>query len=176
MYPVELILIIVSYLPPRDIVVLGHTCRSLQIIAEEERKKRLDIDRFLSRYVKDTDGFRRLMRETGAIIVGDLARAFFTGDDHKEQELELLFGDVDITPRLQSWTSFLGIDATDIMQSSRYLYERYRRQSEEVSFSMVQSFSPPPKVTKTRPSDCLAIAIDIKCSEKIAPFPCDCNF
>jgi hypothetical protein len=33
------------------------------------------------------------MRETGAIIGGDLARAFFTGDDHKDLPvtLELLF-------------------------------------------------------------------------------------
>jgi hypothetical protein len=102
------------------------------------------------------------MRETGAIIVGDLAREFFTDDDHKEQELALLFGDVDITPCLQSWTSFLGIDATDIMPSSRYhLYERYRPHSEEISFSE-NAFPRTPKVTKTRPSHCLAIAIDIK--------------
>jgi hypothetical protein len=139
--PFELLLMMIACLNTRDVVVLGQTCRPLHTIAEDERAKRQDISKLLKRYVKDTDGFRRLMRETGAIIVGDLARDFFTDDDHKEQELELLFGNVDITPCLQSWTSFLGIDATDIMPSSRYhLYERYRRHSEEVRFSENASF------------------------------------
>jgi hypothetical protein len=110
MYPVELLLIIVSYLPTRDIVVLGHTCKHLRDICEDERKKRQDIDRLLRHYVDDTQRFRRLMRDTGAIIVGDLARAFFTGEDPPKR-LELLFH-----PRLRSdiniwhhrWNSVFG--------------------------------------------------------------------
>ena len=60
---------------------LADACKRFHAIAEHERKKRQDISKLLKRYVDDTDGFRRLMRDTGAIIVGDFARAFFTGED-----------------------------------------------------------------------------------------------
>jgi hypothetical protein len=45
--PVELLLIIITYLPTRDIVVLGHMTRHLRDIAEDERAKRQDINRLL---------------------------------------------------------------------------------------------------------------------------------
>ena len=106
--PVELLLIIITYLPTRDIVVRGHACRHLRDIAEDERKKRLDISKLLKRYVENPEHFRHLMRETGAIIVGDLARAFFTGED-PPRTLELLFTPQerrDIVHSLDSWDSF----------------------------------------------------------------------
>jgi hypothetical protein len=88
--PAELQLMMITLLPTRDIVVLGHTCRHLRAIAEDERAKRQDINRLLKRYVDDTDGFRRLMRDTGGIIVGEFAKAFFTGED-MPKTMELLF-------------------------------------------------------------------------------------
>jgi hypothetical protein len=106
-----MLLMIITLLPLRDIVVVGHTCRHLRAIAEDERKKRLDmdIDRLLLRYVDDPDHFRCLMRDTGGIIVGDFARAFFTGKD-TPIVLDLLFPPrvpLDIHPCLDSWISII---------------------------------------------------------------------
>jgi hypothetical protein len=108
--PVEVLLMTITFLPTRDVVVLGLTCKSLQSIAEEERAKRQDINRLLSRYVEDTQCFRSLMRDTGGIIVGDVARAFFTGE-RPPKELELLFvshSDEALQRAVQSWTAFFG--------------------------------------------------------------------
>jgi len=108
--PVELQLLVMTFLPTRDVVVLGLTCRSLHTIAEDERKKRQDISKLLKRYVENPEHFRRLMRDTGAIIVGDVARAFFTGDD-RPKELKLLFNshsDEALRRAVQSWTAFFG--------------------------------------------------------------------
>ena len=108
--PAELQLLVIAFLPTRDIVVLGHTCRHLRAIAEDERAKRQDINRLLSRYVDHPEDFRRLMRDTEAIIVGEFAKAFFTGED-PPKELELLFPleeIVDIEECEMSWTSFFG--------------------------------------------------------------------
>ena len=106
--PVELQLLVMTFLPTRDVVVLGLTCRSLHTIAEDERKKRQDISKLLKRYVENPEHFRRLMRDTGGIIVGDVARAFFTGDDPPKR-LEMLFPPQDsqeIKHGVLSWTSF----------------------------------------------------------------------
>jgi hypothetical protein len=78
--PVELLLMVIAFLNTRDVVFLSRTCKSLHGIAEDERARRQDISKLLKRYVDDSDGFRRLMRDTGGIIVGDFARAFFTGE------------------------------------------------------------------------------------------------
>jgi hypothetical protein len=88
-----------------------------------------------------------LMRDTGGIIVGDVARAFFTGE-RPPKELELLFVNVDITRCLQSWASFLGID-TDIQKISyTRLLERYRfPQNSEVSRN------PLPQITTAKGND-----------------------
>jgi hypothetical protein len=106
--PVELLLLVITFLPTRDIVVLGHTCRHLRAIAEDERAKRQDIDRLLSRYVDHPEQLRRLMRDTGGFIIGEFARAFFTGDDPPKR-LDLLFppqDSLDIKHGVLSWTSF----------------------------------------------------------------------
>ena len=153
-----------TLLPTRDVFLLGLTCKPLHTIAEEERTRREDISWLLSRYVKDTDGFRCLMRDTGAIIVGDFARACFTGQDlqeaEAEPELHLLFGNDDINHCLDSWASFLGTDPMDIFHPAEIpVYERYRSPPEEVSstrrrqirFQTVYS-----KLTRTRALRCLA--------------------
>lgn len=103
--PVELQLMMIAFLNTRDVVVLGQTCKELHGIAEHERAKRQDIDRLLSRYVDDTQGFRRLMRKTRGIIVGDVARAFFTGE--RPKKLELLFFQADVDSCLRSWLVFI---------------------------------------------------------------------
>jgi hypothetical protein len=104
--PSELVLLVITFLNTRDVVLLGRTCRLLHGIAEQERNKRQDIDRLLSRYVEDTQGFRALMRETGAIIVGDVARAFFTGDE-PPKELDMAFGNSEYWyTNVKPWLSF----------------------------------------------------------------------
>lgn len=109
-FPTEILLMIITLLPTKDVVLLGHTCKRLHGIAEQERAKRQDIDRLLKRYVDDTHSFRRLMRDTGGIIVGDFARAFFTGED-PPKKLELLFNgnyDEDLQEGIKLWTAFFG--------------------------------------------------------------------
>jgi hypothetical protein len=106
--PVELLLMIIAFLNTRDVVLLGRTCKSLHGIAEDERARRQDINRLLSRYVEKPEHFRCLMRDTGAIIVDDFARAFFTGKD-TPIVLDLLFPpqhNWDIANCQQRWNMF----------------------------------------------------------------------
>jgi hypothetical protein len=70
--PSELLLMIIAFLNTRDVVLLGRTCRRFHAIAEDERARRLDP----KRYVDNPEHFRRLMRDTGGIIVGEFAKAF----------------------------------------------------------------------------------------------------
>jgi len=107
--PSELVLLVITFLNTRDVVVLGHSCRRLHGIAEQERNKRQDIDRLLLRYVEDTHGFRCLMRDTGGTIVGDFARAFFTGDDPLSGKLHVFGNADDWYTCLTPWVSFFAI-------------------------------------------------------------------
>jgi hypothetical protein len=141
MYPVELLLIIVSYLNTRDVVVLGHTCKSLQSIAEQERKKRLDIDTLLKRFIPDPGEFRHLMRDTGAIIVGDVARAFFTGED-LPVILELLVAPQktqDIRCCQDLWNSFFGNPHQTLDRFQIIKCAGNRHWTEEVSLSKMSA-------------------------------------
>jgi hypothetical protein len=58
----------------------SRACRHLRHIAEDIRTQRQDINRLLADFVKDVNGFRLFMKRTGAIIVGDFATCFFTGE------------------------------------------------------------------------------------------------
>jgi hypothetical protein len=160
--PAELVLLVIAFLNTRDVFLLGRTCRRFHAIAEDERARRDDISWLLSRYVDNQEHFRCLMRDTGAIIVGDFARACFTGQDPQEAEaepeLDLLFGNDDIDRCLDSWASFLGIDVIDISRSAVIpVYERYRRCEvsstcrRQIRFQTVYS-----KLTRTRTLRCLA--------------------
>ena len=64
---------VLTFLCTRDVIqLLSHTCKRFYAIAEGVRRKRQDIYRLLSKFVNDVDGFRRLMKKTGGIIVGDM--------------------------------------------------------------------------------------------------------
>ena len=78
--PVEIWLEIFSYLCTRDLINLSHCCKHLYDIAEDVRSQRQDINRLLANFVKDVNGFRLTMKRTGAIIVGQFATSFFTGE------------------------------------------------------------------------------------------------
>jgi hypothetical protein len=158
--PAELLLMIITFLNTGDIVALGHSCRHLLVIAEQERTKRQDIDRLLKRYVQDPHGFRRLMRDTGCIIVGHFARAFFTGEEPPKSEMELLIGNGDIHTCVKSWASFLGIDVMDVFSNSFAnipLLGRYRRQNHEVGRLLLSPKIVPRELMMTRGSLCAVI-------------------
>ena len=75
---------------------------------EEAKKKGQNIQRFLSTFVKDVDGFRRLMRRTGGILVGETATAFFTGASRgKEQNVDLVLHNTNLESCANAWFSFL---------------------------------------------------------------------
>ena len=92
----------------RCYILLSHTCKRFYAIAEGVRRKRQDIYRLLSKFVNDVDGFRRLMKKTGGIIVGDMASAFFTSATLQEvSSLDLVLYNVDLETCVSSWFSFL---------------------------------------------------------------------
>jgi hypothetical protein len=100
--PLEIWLHIIKFLSTRDVVLLSHTCKDLYAIAEHERGKRQDIDHLLVQFIDDPNPFRHLMRITGAILVGDFAMAFFTGQS-PGNTLELLFYNTDWESCLKLW-------------------------------------------------------------------------
>ena len=66
------------------------------------------MQQFLSTFVKDVDGFRRLMRRTGGILVGETATAFFTGASRgEEQNVDLVLYNTNLESCANSWFSFL---------------------------------------------------------------------
>jgi hypothetical protein len=77
--PAEIWEHVITFMCTRYIVLLSHTCKCLHIIAERVRKRRQNIQQLLSTFVEDVEGFRRLMRKTGGILVGEIATVFFTG-------------------------------------------------------------------------------------------------
>jgi F-box-like len=121
--PNEILSLVTTFLPIKEIYRLGLTCKHLHHIAKREIRHRYNINKFLSRYVDDPERFRRLMCETGAIIVGDVASAFFAGDE-RPKEIVLLCGNQDIHKCLHSWISFFGIDAVHKYQCSYIWFEK----------------------------------------------------
>ena len=108
-FPVEIWMQIFSYLYTRDIVILSHCCRHFCYIAEDIRAQRQDINRLLADFVKDVEGFRLLMKQTGAIIVGDFATCFFTREEPPKifrNSLDLVLPDMNTVTR-ESWISLL---------------------------------------------------------------------
>src|SRR5467141_3930714 len=106
--PVEIWLEVIAFLCTRDIILLSHTCKYLYSVAEEIRKRRQNIQQFLSTFVKDVDGFRRLMRRTGGILVGETATAFFTGSSRGEvHNVDLVLYNANVESCANSWFSFL---------------------------------------------------------------------
>ena len=79
--PNEIWFIIMQFLSIRDLVILSLTCQDLQCVAGHEIRKRLDINKLLSKYVADVDRFRSVMQSTGSLLIGDFTTAFFTGYD-----------------------------------------------------------------------------------------------
>jgi hypothetical protein len=79
-------------------------------VAEYERKKRQRrIDKHLSKFVSDVDTFRLLMRETGSVLVGDVASTFFNelpDEAQKGNKLQLFFPVTNFECDLRSWFSF----------------------------------------------------------------------
>jgi hypothetical protein len=106
--PAEIWVQVITFLCTRDVVVLSHSCKYLYTMAELVRRKRQDIQLLLSTFVEDVEGFRRLMRKTGSILVGQIATAFFTGTTRGEvNSLDLVLYNVNLESCAKSWFSFL---------------------------------------------------------------------
>ena len=87
----------------------SRACRHLRHIAEDIRTQRQDINRLLADFVKDVNGFRLFMKRTGAIIVGDFATCFFTGEaptNIYRNSLDLALPNMN-TGSCESWISLL---------------------------------------------------------------------
>ena len=80
--PVEIWLAVIAFLCARDVIPLSHTCKYLYSMAEEvgERRQRLGIQQFLSTFINDVDGFRRLMQRMalGGILVRGNRNSFIS--------------------------------------------------------------------------------------------------
>jgi hypothetical protein len=76
LFPTEIWLLVIQFLSTRDLVFLSLTCH-----ADDEIKKRLDINNVLSKYMADVDRFRSVMRTTESFIIGNFTIAFLTGND-----------------------------------------------------------------------------------------------
>ena len=99
---------VIAFLCTRDVVLLSHTCKHLHSIADDVRGRRQNVQRLLSIFVNDVDGFLRLMRNTGAIIIGESAAAFFTSAVQEEiYSLDLPLYNVNLKSCTESWFSFL---------------------------------------------------------------------
>ena len=93
----------------RDIVILSHCCRHFRYIAKDIRAQRQDINRLLADFVKDVEGFRLFMKQTGAIIVAIFVTCFFTGEEPPnifQNSLNLVLPDMN-TGTCESWISLL---------------------------------------------------------------------
>jgi hypothetical protein len=104
--PVEIWLQVTTFLCTRDVILLSHL--QISICYGGTRKKRQDIQQFLSTFVENSDGFRRLMQKTGGIIVGEMATAFFTGMARREvHSLDLVLYNTNVGSCANAWLSFL---------------------------------------------------------------------
>jgi hypothetical protein len=99
-----------TFLCTRDVILSSHTCKCLYIIAERVRKRRQNIQQLLSTFVEDVEGFRRLTRKTGGILVGEIATVFFTGTTRTEvNSLDLVLHNANLESCANSWFSFLKV-------------------------------------------------------------------
>ena len=77
LFPTEIWLLVIQFLSTRDLVFLSLTYQHLKYIADDEIKKRLDINNVRSKYVADVDRFRSVTRATKSFIIGNFTIAFF---------------------------------------------------------------------------------------------------
>jgi hypothetical protein len=108
-FPVEMWLNVFSYLSTVDIIHLSLSCSYLYTIAGDEKKKRLDVNKFLSTFIGDVETFRHLMRITNGRVIGDLATAFFkppTDDSAIIRTMDIVFCGITKWACLKAWYPF----------------------------------------------------------------------
>ena len=107
----------------RDIIKLSLSCRYVYAVAEDERKKRWNINKLLSVFVNDVDTFRLLMHETGGVLVGQLAENFFTrplSETRTGNKVELFSPEMNFVSTLRSWFCFL-IGESGVLGQTLYM-------------------------------------------------------
>jgi hypothetical protein len=106
--PLEILIIISSFLFTRDVVLLSHTSRFLYPVCKSVLSRRQDIDSRLKPFVPDPREFRHLMQYTQAAIVGDFATAFFTGTPVPSRlDIALVDSTRSVGTRQYTWLTFL---------------------------------------------------------------------
>jgi len=88
---------------------LSLTCSYLYTIAGDEKKKRLNVDKFLSNFIGDVETCRYLMRKTKGRVVGDLATAFFRSpmdDSSIIRNMDIVFYGATKWACLKAWYLF----------------------------------------------------------------------
>lgn len=63
----------------RDLLLMSLTSKSMRRLVFSALEQKQNIDKKLSRFVKDPSSFRLMLRDTGAVIAGEFARSFFLG-------------------------------------------------------------------------------------------------
>lgn len=66
-------------LTPRELLILSITSKRLRSVTSPLVTKVQDIQTSLQAFVKDTSSFRLMLKDTGGVIAGEFARAFFLG-------------------------------------------------------------------------------------------------
>ena len=86
---------------------ITHVQISIQY-GRENNKKETKLTTVPVNVRQDVDGFRRLMRRTGGILVGETATAFFTGSSRGEvHNVDLVLYNANVESCANSWFSFL---------------------------------------------------------------------
>ena len=105
-FPPEIWLLVLELLCTEDVLASSLTTRYMYSVAEYERKKRQhQMDKHLSKFVYDVDTFRLLMRETGSVLVGDVASTLFNAlpnETKKVHKLTLFFHVTNLACNLRS--------------------------------------------------------------------------
>lgn len=91
----------------RDLYLLSLCSRYFRDLVEERLSSCKDVDRRLSRFVREPKRFRLMMRDTGAVIDGDFAWSFFNGGSVGALWLTMVDGHFDSGRKMGEWTEYL---------------------------------------------------------------------
>jgi hypothetical protein len=122
-FPIDIWFLLFDLLFTRDIITLSLSCRYVYAVAEDERKKRWNINKLLSVFVNDVDTFQLLMHETGGVLVGQLAENLFTrplSETRTGNKVELFSPEMNFVSTLRSWFCFL-IGESGVLGQTLYM-------------------------------------------------------
>ncbi|EDR15939.1 uncharacterized protein LACBIDRAFT_301449 [Laccaria bicolor S238N-H82] len=81
--------LIFSCLPPPTIMRCGRTCRVIYVATKDFNTRAYNINRHLSRFFNDPEGFRSLQAQTAALISGSNALQFLDRSHYADSDLDV---------------------------------------------------------------------------------------